>query len=164
MVYEQKKDRVGIDESFPFPIKLTYDANNIYLTPMWVPSQLQNIVNSNDEYRMLLTLEVATTRANYNIRNTGKIPWNSGHPCTTGKFYLPGAATSVNKFFRTWEVGNTYTISMQDFNRYFIPSNLRRLQAKGGTIFMKIRGAYRISNSLGYQRTQYHSNTAELTV
>lgn len=37
MKYEMKKDRVGIDESFPYPIKLEYDDENIYLTVLRIP-------------------------------------------------------------------------------------------------------------------------------
>lgn len=36
--YTMKKDRVGIDESFPYPIKLEYDDENIYLTVLRIPT------------------------------------------------------------------------------------------------------------------------------
>ena len=36
-VYKQGIDRVAVDESFPYPIKLTYDDENIYITPLWIP-------------------------------------------------------------------------------------------------------------------------------
>ena len=36
--YKQGVDRVAVDESFPYPIKLTYDDEHIYLTVLKLPS------------------------------------------------------------------------------------------------------------------------------
>ena len=35
--YTQKVDKVGTDEVFPYPIKLTYDDEYVYLTVLRIP-------------------------------------------------------------------------------------------------------------------------------
>lgn len=106
MVYEQKKDKVGIDESFPFPIKLTYDDEYLYLTVLripepeelklspWVMNQLaKGHEISNYSNRLILCIERDNPRKYYLDKRPPYHPYPSnapykGHPSKGGNFSM----------------------------------------------------------------------------
>lgn len=97
--YKQGIDRVAVDESFPYPIKLEYDNEYIYITPLWIPKHSNVLVSKNKNGspidlqeafavggRIWIVVELATANGiwmnNKHRQNGIKIK----HPCRTGKF------------------------------------------------------------------------------
>lgn len=162
-----KKDRVGIDESFPYPIKLEYDDENelIYVTPLWIPDNLKS------EYKagiLWLCLEVGRSRKNVNWRNN-----IHHHPTKSGNFYVPGDGSGnvhhsddfcrddfvVNPF----ELNTTYTFQYPPIKLENIQTPLIGLDENDNKIykipFIKVRGAYRISRSTSQWVSRIPGNT-----
>lgn len=103
MEYKQGLDRVGDSTSFPFPIKLEYDNENIYLTPLWIPEtsdilvakdkitkQPINLLDANELGNLWLCIEVKDgyympkkrdPKNDYHYRR-------KNHPTRGGKYHL----------------------------------------------------------------------------
>lgn len=84
--YTQKVDKVGIDEVFPYPIKLEYDDEHIYLTPLWIPESFKEQYELGPE-KYWLCIEISTLRSGLRVNKQIKLPKK--------KFYIPG--NSYNK-------------------------------------------------------------------
>ncbi len=145
--------------TFPFPIKLTYDDDYVYLTPLKIPDGLKQYVTNPDTY-LVLCLEFATPRRLYK---------RHGIPSTTGKFYLP-SNIEAHLTFQNFELGTTYRVA-RDYitgeisgdtgnNRYN-----RNSHHYDATPWVHVRGAYRTGRAgkTTFMRTQYNSNMAKLT-
>lgn len=163
-----KKDLVGFGESddFPYPIKLTYDDENIYLTPLYIPENLK------DQYEsgyIWLCLEVGRSRKNINWRNNIYC-----HPTKSGNFYVPGDETG-NVFHRDdfcrddfvvnpFELNTTYTFPYPPSKNEFIPTpETGNVDIDGNPEyeipFVKVRGVYRISRSTSQWVSRIPGNT-----
>lgn len=158
MEYKQGLDRAGDSSSFPFPIKLEYDSENIYLTPLWIPEtssvlvakdkitkQPINLLDANELGNLWLCLEVKDgyympkkrdPKNDYHYRR-------KNHPTRGGKYHLKfgyyGWQEERNRLddvIQNYiEIGNTYTFPYlkKDFQNHGGERSLRRY-AKGEAI------------------------------
>lgn len=108
--YKQGIDRVAVDESFPYPIKLTYDDENVYLTVLRIPTleeiakmnSFANKVNTLDTNRLALIVETHSSR---HIRGNAFV-----NMAKTGHRYKGGIFRHCClTFYRNVTVGNTYS-------------------------------------------------------
>lgn len=149
--YKQGIDRVAVDESFPYPIKLEYDDDYIYLTPLSVPSN-----------NYMLCLEVCSA-VNRTIGHGHKhIFYNHGHHSYSGRFraiIVQNQADDVKIDRSVWyningdtkchesayyRIGETVKCPIS-----FIKNNDRSLKKLAHPYF-KVRGTYR-------DDTDYHA-------
>jgi hypothetical protein len=158
MEYKQGLDRVGDSTSFPFPIKLEYDSENIYLTPLWIPEtsdilvakdkitkQPINLLDANELGNLWLCIEVKDgyympikrdPKNNYYYRR-------KNHPTRGGKYHLKygfyGGEEEINYLDNAIqnhiEMNNTYTFPYRkiDFSNHGGERSLRRY-AKGEVV------------------------------
>lgn len=155
--YIQKVDKVGTDEVFPYPIRLEYDGEHIYLTPLWIPDYLQPYYEDDN---LWLCLEVSRSRKNVNWRNA-----TYKHPTKTGNFYVPGDAigftsTRNNFAINQFELNHTYTFPLPPFKNERVPTPV--INAENGqyeTAFIKVRGVYRFSKSTARWVTRIPGDT-----
>lgn len=166
MEYKQKIDRVAIDEQFPYPIKLEYDDENVYLTPLWIPDYLQPRYEDNT---LWLCLEVSRSRKNVNWRNNAY-----KHPTKTGNFYVPGANYTTSNTgkreqyaINLFEINHKYTFPLPSSKNERIPTPvIDKPNHIYKTAFIKVRGVYRISYSTAQWVSRIpgntHSNTCKI--
>lgn len=174
--YKQGVDRVAVDESFPYPIKLTYDDEHIYLTPMWIPRQIHTSTVQNGT--LYLCLEIGTTERVHKHRNKNGSRNYSGfntkkHPCRHGKFIVPGYDNYYDSNAR-----ETFTAQMTELSlnhTYSFPINIaltsivtNKLKHANEGYYIKVRGSYRrldgatLDSLVSYITFPSHSNTAKI--
>ena len=157
MEYKQGLDRVGDSTSFPFPIKLEYDSENIYLTPLWIPEtssvlvvkdkitkQPINLLDANELGNLWLGLEVKDgyympKKYNKKTQHYEKID----HLQRGGKYHLKFGNysredyqlgqnnTRMDDVMQNYiEVGSTYTFPYlpKDFKNHGGERSLRRIK------------------------------------
>jgi hypothetical protein len=187
MEYKQGLDRVGDSTSFPFPIKLEYDSENIYLTPLWIPETSSvlinkdptthepiNLLDANDLGKLYLCLEILDGKYR---------PWWSRLKDENGKKqYRPGRggkyhlgldsliSINTNYPYNNIVLNQSYSIqyTISKDNVHYI--NL--LENNGGTRvanyqglskwFVYVRGTYRYGYTSSLQRTGIYSNVVKL--
>lgn len=164
MEYKQKIDRVAIDEQFPYPIKLEYDDENIYLTVLripepeelklspWVMNQLAKGHDISDYMgRLVLCIERDNPRK-YGL-NT-RPPYRPYPECTSVKGHPAkgGSFSMVNQpqlIYNNIEVGNTYEfpISNKLINKmaYLLSNANENYGLKFTNIYSNIRGTFRFN-------------------
>ena len=155
MEYKQGFDRVGDSTSFPFPIKLEYDSENIYLTPLWIPEtsdilvakdkitkQPINLLDANELGNLWLCIEVKDGyyMPKKAIPELGYIYRRINHPSRGGKFHLKfgrsGWQEEINYLDDAMqnhiEMNNTYVFPYRkiDFSNHGGERSLKRW-AKG---------------------------------
>lgn len=174
MEYKQGLDRVGDSTSFPFPIKLKYDSENIYLTPLWIPEtssvlvvkdkitkQPINLLDANELGNLWLCLEIIDGKSykpTKHVRITDA-DWrwiSQTHPTRGGKYRITFGKGDFNESIPHFlNTGTTYSIpySTHSFsNRYgqrIIETISPRYPDFGnGKWFVHIRGTYRYGTFL----------------
>lgn len=159
--YTQKVDKVGIDEVFPYPIKLTYDNEYVYLTVLRIPEPeelklspwVMNQLNKGHEIsdysnRLILCIERDNPRK-YNLDKRppyhpypGNAPYK-GHPSKGGNFSM----VNMNDEEIIPEIGHTYQFSIDScLNR--IAYHNKQYNDNGEDIYpvySKIRGTFRFN-------------------
>lgn len=88
--YIQKVDKVGTDEVFPYPIKLEYDDEHIYLTPLWIPEYFKEQYELHPEIYWLC-IEISTVRSGVRSNHQIKLPKK--------KFYIPGNSYGIEGYY-----------------------------------------------------------------
>lgn len=165
--YTQRVDKVGTDEVFPYPIKLEYDDEYIYLTPLWIPDYLQSYY---EDGNLWLCLEVSRSRKNVNWRNN-----TYKHPTKTGNFYVPGTNYTAQSTgqreqyaINLFEIDHKYTFSIPPYSKTErVPTPvIDELNDIYKTAFIKVRGVYRISHTTAQWVSRVpgntHSNTCKI--
>lgn len=163
--YKQGVDRVAVDESFPYPIKLEYDNTNIYLTPIMIPSNIEMLglprpSKQYDGTSTYLCLEVSISNRNHQNGGRDKVP-SKKHPCKGGKFRILGYPNYNRSTYCFIDpvVGDTYTVPIS--NSFF--SRIGCSPKEGGEDYVYVRGCYRIGRDVDFvTRTKYHSNVAKI--
>ena len=176
MEYKQGLDRVGDSTSFPFPIKLEYDSENIYLTPLWIPEtsdilvakdkitkQPINLLDANELGDLWLCLEVADGKNKFYRPGSKE---NNKHPRRGGKFHLKGRIGQHNSIYPNFlTLGTRYQIPFFSWFQLFSgkSNGARVARYQGLTMgFGYIRGTFRYGNRERPQRTGIYSNTAKI--
>lgn len=187
MEYKQGLDRAGDNTHFPFPIKLEYDSENIYLTPLWIPETSSVLINkdptthepinlpdANDLGKLYLGLEILDGKYR---------PWWSRLEDKNGKKqYRPGRGgkyrlgldslvpINISYPYNNIVLNQSYSI------RYVVPIGNGRyvnlLESSGGPRvanyqglskwFVYVRGTYRYGYVSSLQRTGIYSNVVKL--
>lgn len=178
--YIEGKDRVAADESFPYPIKLTYDDENIYLTPLWIPetckyfdtsteiqlgTDLQELYNNGE---LCLCLETRHMRGEMKCGRTN----SPKHSSKSDKWHVPGNARNSYLLIEDFVLGTRYSFNIE---RYLdgLNTSIRRTKScwqnhsgeNGFDPYIKVRGTYRakVNDNLNWiRRTGVYSNVANV--
>lgn len=160
--YTQKVDKVGTDEVFPYPIKLTYDDEYVYLTVLripepeelklspWVMNQLAKGHEISDySNRLILCIERDNPRK-YNLNKRppyhpypGNAPYK-GHPSKGGNFSM----IDLDNMKVVPEIGRTYQFPTNlCLNRkaYFNERYNNDDEYDVYPVYSKIRGTFRFN-------------------
>ena len=185
--YIQGKDRVAADESFPYPIKLTYDDEYIYLTVLRIPT-LEEIAKMNsfaangvkqgmslNLNRLWLCVEVEDTRSGnggtvYSERFMNQY-YDSKH--INGRVSSKGGRFKRrlnSELYNNVIVGQTYTFTinstLNSIAIWFKNLSLEGNIDQDASVFIKVRGAFRygpssmVDTNVQPSRTSIHSNVA----
>lgn len=185
--YIEGKDRVAADESFPYPIKLTYDSQYIYLTVLRIPT-LEEIAKMNsfaangvkkgmtlNPSRLWLCVEVEDTRSGnggtvyserFMVGYYASKHVNGRVPSKGGRFKRRLNSELYNNVI----VGQTYTFTI-DYTLNSIAIWFKNLSLEdkiqhNASVFIKVRGAFRYGPSsmdnitVQPSRTSIYSNVA----
>ena len=154
MEYKQGLDRVGDSTSFPFPIKLEYDENNIYLTPLWIPEtsdilvakdkitkQPINLLDANELGNLWLCIEVKDgyympkkaipTKLGYIYRRINHLQRGGKYHLKFGRYGWQEELNRLDDVMQNHiEVGSTYTFPYlpKDFKNHGGERSLRRIK------------------------------------
>lgn len=169
--YIEGKDRVAADESFPYPIKLTYDDDYIYLKVLSIPNNLEIIGEPRDNSEhsqaiysgtsIYLCLESSTAQR---IHKQGKCNAykEDKHPSKGGKFFIPGGSRRTACVVPNPEVGRTYSFEYYPHGKG-VTDHLGHESEEG--YWYKVRGTFRIGRDVDWvNRTGVYSNTAIINV
>lgn len=183
MEYKQGLDRAGDNTHFPFPIKLEYDSENIYLTPLWIPEtsdilvakdkitkQPINLPDANELGRLWLCLEVADGKNRFyrSSKSNGKKPnqiWRYKRPSRGGKYHL--AAAAFEPYFQHYlDIGHQYIfpyikISFSNNGGERLVKHVAR-EYSLTKWFIYVRGTYRYGYDSDLKRTGIYSNVVKL--
>lgn len=158
--YTQKVDKVGTDEVFPYPIKLEYDDEYVYLTILKIPDNIKPIDNNRQDYsdlKIYLCLESSTARKLYKQGSCNNYYYEK-HPCKGGKFYL-SMYTNPHEIINP-EVGKTYSFKSDGSG---VQRHLAHYWENG--YWYKVRGTLRLGrNERWLYRTNVYSNIATIHV
>lgn len=170
-VYKQGIDRVAVDESFPYPIKLTYDDENIYITPLWIPKHSNVLVSKNKDGSLIdlqeayiqgnlyIALEVSLARRKMykNHKYNSRIDQTLRHPCRGGKF------RSRYNNARSFTLNTQLALDPDDYlddNRVIKTASRNRHRA---TPWFDVRATYRYGSNPDSKRTGIYSNELRIT-
>lgn len=159
--YTQKVDKVGMDEVFPYPIKLTYDNEYVYLTVLripepeelklspWVMNQLAKKRKISDyNNRLVLCIERDNPRKYHLDKRLPYHPYTScgvydGHPSKGGNFSM----IDKDSIKVIPEIGRTYQFSINQclnrkayYNKYYNDNG-----SDVYPVYSKIRGTFRFN-------------------
>lgn len=191
MEYKQGFDRVGDNTHFPFPIKLEYDSESIYLTPLWIPEtssvlinkdptthELINLPDANDLGKLYLCLEILDGKYRpWWSRLKDKNGKKQYRPGRGGKYRLGLDSLGYNSgTINTNYPYNNIVLNQSYSIRYVVSmgnghyNNL--LKSNGGSRvanyqglskwFVYVRGTYRYGYVSSLQRTGIYSNVVKL--
>ena len=185
--YTMKKDRVGIDESFPYPIKLEYDDENIYLTVLRIPEYYElkanpfamhavDIIRNNPskhfygegvgddnalcigESMYLSHLWLCVETLSTSNRHFRSRIYKSG---TIRRYVCIGGKKTDGNFYNNITVGTTYSFPIRTKLTSY---QLHKLNKKG-QVKVIVRGTFRYGGKTFCEsgRTGITSNQAEIT-
>lgn len=170
--YTMKKDRVGIDESFPYPIKLEYDDENIYLTVLRIPEYYELKANKfamkgkkklgpNYKDEQYIEGMVGLGYLNHLYLTVETLQTSKKH-CEFSR--LKGNV--LRKFKKSFtgynnlQINQTYTFPIHNC----LTSHQSRIYEKGFPGYLIVRGCFRYGGGTKYYsgRTGVNSNTAKI--
>lgn len=177
--YKQGKDRVAVDESFPYPIKaVEYGQNYVEVTPLYIPEHCgyfdaqtymqlgtDNLQEIYQEGKLCLCIEIKNMcRSMCSGRTHGKY---SQHVCKSGRWHVPAnGRTTAEALVENFVLGRSYVFPISDILDVS-NSHIRRERNmwesyRTRTIpFLPVRATYRviINNDLNFVRkTGVYSN------
>lgn len=186
--YTQKVDKVGTDEVFPYPIKLEYDDEYIYLTPLWIPEtsnvlvsknkdpetgelsliNLQEANENNSGKQLYIALEYAVPRRNYTNHCTYQYLYETDnweefkHPLRGGKFrtniHLIGNKSGPVILNHTYRFKIPIDTNIFSTRTWLVEDKHKNIQSS----FNFFRGTYRYGWAYDFKRTGIYSNTAKI--
>ena len=170
--YAEGVDRVSIDESFPYPIKLEYDENeNILITPLWIPKHSNILVSKNKDGSLIdlqedyiqgnlyIALEVSLARRKMykNHKYNSSIDQTLRHPCRGGRFRS------------RYNNAHHFTLNTQlalDPYDYLDDKRIIKTASRNGhesSPWYDVRATYRYGSSQDLKRTGIYSNELRIT-
>lgn len=164
--YKQGVDRVAVDESFPYPIKLTYDDEYIYLTILKLPLEVMNTSYSNSDYNLCIEISDGSSKRIGKGHKRMHPNHGHGHPSTSGSFH--GVCLGFeygDQHYTKWNSinkGTIYTCPISYIRDHSSAINNRL--SKFGNAYFKVRGTYRRIHQGVYVKTKIYSNTAKIFI
>lgn len=163
--YKQGIDKIGIGQSFPFPIKLTYDNDYVYLTILKLPtwSELKNEFakkgtnyfslsgNTQNSYKAHLWLTVETLKTSNEHGNKNR------------KIHQHKFISFISQPYNNLAEGQTYRF---DITKCLTSTQSHLLEAGATDVYAIVRGTFRYGgpDSRYSGRTRIYSNTTKIII
>ena len=174
MKYEPDKDKACLgDELFPYPLKLTWNSDTIYLTVLRIPTleelavmnkYARSRISSGDSQvdmdKLYITVDTMQISNTHSAHARKSMTTEGGRKLSVQKF-----VSNCGTFYNNLVVGRTY-----DFDIYNCLPPLMKCIANynAGTnpdIYFTVRGNFRYgipNSSSEYEHTGLNSNTAKI--